>query len=495
MKGFDKLKIKRFSISAICIVAVLLIAALFSLTAKSQIMIEYSDSTDSSVFLYVARSILNGEVPYRDTFDHKGPLMYLLNVIALSISPEVGLWIVELATLSAAFLIMYKLSCLFCKNTTSVFVVLSIVPALARYFDGGNLIEEYALPFIAGALYIFTDYFLNNKITKLRLVICGICLGAVLMLRINMIAVWMVMCIGVLWQCLFNRDYKRIWFFLRYFLLGLFVSIVPFLIWLMAKGALKEFWNDYFIFNLFYSSDSERANSFAKLNSFSSFLHYMWTTIALSVTAVSYLKKKRMLDLLYLFCLLVTLLLICISGQLYSHYGMSVIPLLVAPLAYIGKSCEDSWDKDQFSNILIVICLMAYMVLPTWQTLFDNAVASHKDYGLDKTNTTVAAISSWIQENTSPDDKIIVCGNWNVIYNESERFAASQYSYQTPICIISEEMEKEFYEELNENKPAAIVLPSDYYAYGKMQNFIDTYGYILATNDSVAGSYALYLLP
>ncbi|MBR4071249.1 MAG: hypothetical protein IKK26_01680, partial [Clostridia bacterium] len=164
-------------------------------------------------------------------------------------------------------------------------------------------------------------------------------------------------------------------------------------------------------------------------------------------------------------------------------------------LAYIGKSCEDSWDKDQFSNILIVICLMAYMVLPTWQTLFDNAVASHKDYGLDKTNTTVAAISSWIQENTSPDDKIIVCGNWNVIYNESERFAASQYSYQTPICIISEEMEKEFYEELNENKPAAIVLPSDYYAYGKMQNFIDTYGYILATNDSVAGSYALYLLP
>ncbi|MBR6650450.1 MAG: hypothetical protein IKL36_03470, partial [Clostridia bacterium] len=186
MKGFDKLKIKRFSISAICIVAVLLIAALFSLTAKSQIMIEYSDSTDSSVFLYVARSILNGEVPYRDTFDHKGPLMYLLNVIALSISPEVGLWIVELATLSAAFLIMYKLSCLFCKNTTSVFVVLSIVPALARYFDGGNLIEEYALPFIAGALYIFTDYFLNNKITKLRLVICGICLGAVLMLRINM---------------------------------------------------------------------------------------------------------------------------------------------------------------------------------------------------------------------------------------------------------------------------------------------------------------------
>ena len=40
---------------------------------------------DSSVFIYVAQGLLDGEIPYLDRWDHKGPLIYLLTDI-----PHIG---------------------------------------------------------------------------------------------------------------------------------------------------------------------------------------------------------------------------------------------------------------------------------------------------------------------------------------------------------------------------------------------------------------------
>ena len=34
--------------------------------------------TDSSVFLYIGRQMHRGKVPYIDLFDHKGPILYLI---------------------------------------------------------------------------------------------------------------------------------------------------------------------------------------------------------------------------------------------------------------------------------------------------------------------------------------------------------------------------------------------------------------------------------
>ena len=41
--------------------------------------------TDSSVFTYVAKVIIAGGMPYRDTFDHKGPLIYLIDACGMQL--------------------------------------------------------------------------------------------------------------------------------------------------------------------------------------------------------------------------------------------------------------------------------------------------------------------------------------------------------------------------------------------------------------------------
>lgn len=42
-----------------------------------------------------------------------------------------------------------------------------------KFDEGGNFTEEYAMPFILWSLYIFLDYFLNEKVSGLRILLCG----------------------------------------------------------------------------------------------------------------------------------------------------------------------------------------------------------------------------------------------------------------------------------------------------------------------------------
>ena len=50
---------------------------------------------DSCLFEYVAKGILQGEIPYLDRWDNKGPLQYLLNAVGLAISGIWGMWAIQ----------------------------------------------------------------------------------------------------------------------------------------------------------------------------------------------------------------------------------------------------------------------------------------------------------------------------------------------------------------------------------------------------------------
>ena len=46
---------------------------------------------DSSVFITVAAVMKNGGMPYLDTFDHKGPLLYIINYTGLKLCDYKGI--------------------------------------------------------------------------------------------------------------------------------------------------------------------------------------------------------------------------------------------------------------------------------------------------------------------------------------------------------------------------------------------------------------------
>ena len=54
---------------------------------------------DTNVFHYVAAVMAKGGAMYRDTFDHKGPLLYFINYLGLKISYYSGAWLLKFVLL------------------------------------------------------------------------------------------------------------------------------------------------------------------------------------------------------------------------------------------------------------------------------------------------------------------------------------------------------------------------------------------------------------
>ena len=58
---------------------------------------------DPSVYLYVSRQILEGEMPYSDAWDHKQPFLYLLYAFGQWITPGSlwGVWLILVLAVSS----------------------------------------------------------------------------------------------------------------------------------------------------------------------------------------------------------------------------------------------------------------------------------------------------------------------------------------------------------------------------------------------------------
>ena len=68
-------------------------------------------SRDSGVFLYVGWRFLRGDIPYRDVWDHKPPLIYFIDALGLSLTPDSlwGVWLLQGVFIFFTFFLLYKL--------------------------------------------------------------------------------------------------------------------------------------------------------------------------------------------------------------------------------------------------------------------------------------------------------------------------------------------------------------------------------------------------
>ena len=85
-------------------------AFVFLLNSPLHPWIQSDANTDSSVFQTIALMMRKGYMPYRDSFDHKGPLLYILNYLGQNISAYNGIWFVEFVSLCITFGVLYEVA-------------------------------------------------------------------------------------------------------------------------------------------------------------------------------------------------------------------------------------------------------------------------------------------------------------------------------------------------------------------------------------------------
>ena len=411
---------------------------------------------DSSVFSYMGKLILQGGMPYRDSFDHKGPLMYLINALGLLISGKIGIWLLEFVTVFIILFLVYKLARLLeCTCLTSCAVVVLAMLPMFYYFNWGNVTEEYACVFIMLSLCIFVRYFHTGHVSSPELILCGLSFAAVCLLRINMAALWVVMCLGVLVHSIRNRQAGQLIRFILWFIAGAAIITVPVMIWIIRNNALDAFVKDYFLFNILYC----KSNLLHKINVFAAFCSQATSVLAVAPLVYFWIKERRAIDGLCLCSAVFTLIMISIAGQNYQHYGLILVPLFAYSAARTAAALYEALrGKDRTfrrTALIAIVCAILLLFAQSFVCFGTVALPTPKksqDLAADK------KIAGIIRGNTEAEDRISVCGNNDRIYLLADRESASVYSYQYPLADVDPAIRNEYLEDMKAGKAKIIVM-------------------------------------
>lgn len=462
----------------IALIAAAVMAFFFLLNSPMHLW-RYDDTwPDSSVFKTVALMMDNGYMPYKDTFDHKGPLLYTINYWGLKISYFRGVWVFEAVFLTITLFTLYKIARLRTQKFSSALVVLTAMSYLYQYFEGGNLSEEYAMPFIAIGIYIFLDYLLNDRISWHRIAISGFSLGGVCLLRPNMIAVWIVFCAAIFFRKIWEKDWKQLRRFVLWFVVGFSVMVLPFVVWLASNGALQSGIEDYILFNMRYSSAEGGFASFSsRWNIFFTFACSTIYFIAF-IGIVFHLKDNSFLNITYAAYMVIGLILLSMSGQGSGHYGMVLVPAVVYPLSLVMEDVEKLANQynGRIVKMLVTICLMAAFIIPASLETIKAIPSYYENRGIDQSPETTKQLCETVKSLTSEDDAISVYGNWDLIYVKTRRKHATKYSFQYPISQVMPEILDKYFEQLKDELPSVIVVQA-YCNDEKIIDFLKHNGY------------------
>lgn len=402
--------------------------------------------TDSTVFLYIGKMMGQGAVPYVDLFDHKGIVLYLLEWLGAVLTPGsfTGMWLVEVLHLFAMAVLVLRITSLFTEKKGARYLTamlcLFVLDCYLAY-EGGNLTEEFALPWMMLSLYIFLKYFMTQEYRIQEIVLLGISFTISFFLRANMIGVWAAFLPVVFVEFIWKKRWKDIGICIVGFCGGMAAVLVPLGAYMLAAGCLDEMLQYYFVFNFGYS-DSE--------GSVLSILSTMWFLITLSFSyvlvhfiALRMCWRDRIFRL-NLWFTVVSLGLAAMSGRPYYHYGITLIPTMVVPCILVMRELADSISlhKEKYMTAIAAGFFVIQLAV--------SVLGGHA--------SDMSELAAYLQENTEKTEDVLIIGNSCNGYLESNRTTKNKFFYQTPPINISDELYEEFMTELANEMPDTILV-------------------------------------
>ena len=156
--------------------------------SKSSPLYAFNDWMDANIFFTMGKSMFRGRVLYRDVFDHKGPVLYLLYGLAACVDDTGfgGVLLLETAAFAAFLWLGLRSAEAICGR--ALHPAWTALPAAAiaasRAFSHGGSAEELLLPLLAAALFGAVSTLRASRPMPLRRVVLhGFLAGCALWLK------------------------------------------------------------------------------------------------------------------------------------------------------------------------------------------------------------------------------------------------------------------------------------------------------------------------
>lgn len=468
MKGFNSIfNIKnkdRLLVYSVLAVLALLVVMQSPLAPGGKGVTQY----DSGVYLYTGWRMKLGNAPYLQAWDNKGPVLYFINMIGIALSYRYGVWFMELIFMFVAGCFCYRALRLFSRRAVALASTVFVLLILPSVFQGGNLTEEWALPFCFISLYIFSCYsFQDYSFKGNQVLVLGACFGAAAFLRTNLVVIWAAFCFVLFLDTLLRKRFTLALKYIGFFIMGCGAIVLPFILYLASKGALKDF-----VFAVYKSSMSFKEKSFIERIAVAKDIlgnmdnSHVTLVIAVFILAALYMifskRIKNRRDILMIssstLALLLNIYANTISGYSYGHYSMSFLPVLAYPVMLLFGLTDSAAKRAAGGRKLPAFALMVFMVLfLSW----NNVLELPKNIVRNLTGYKGSAVVKYIKSNSTEQDRISIIGP-PMFYYSSRREAASSVFYVLAGDAFNNEVKKQVdekcFEETMANKPELVLV-------------------------------------
>lgn len=423
---------------------------------------------DSGVFLYTGWEMAEGYLPYLNSWDNKGPLLYFINMIGIIMNYEHGVWFIEVLFLLTSAVFMYKTFRIFAPKIVSVITVIYILIVIGGLLIGGNFTEEFALPFSYIAVYFFVKYIYEGfNFNKFQLLLLGSTFAATILLRPNIATIWPAFFIVYFFDKLHQKQWTTALRFLVLFLVGAILLILPFAYYLVSNHIFDEFINAAFITPFKFDKPSLQIRLISVLKLLlilNSQGQTMLIAICCLVGSTYFIFRKGTtqngIKLIYFSTIIAFLLNVyanSLSGRDYVHYAISFIPILSLPTLFVFRWAvflkAKYKDNNNYFHPIFLVTIVIIILIPSFVMQYSES---------KKSFNTIDPIENYILSHTTCEDKIQVYAHNSGLYYKTKRQASSEYSYILENGQFDDEFEKlmleTIFKDVMEQRPKVIVL-------------------------------------
>lgn len=343
MKSETKDKLLKQSLIA------LFVFILVTITAKCSFLYRMNHWDDPNCYFTVARAMKKGLVLYRDIYEQKGPYVYFLHYIAVSISDGyLGMWIFEVIAGLIVACFSYKILSLYIENDAKKIIYLLIFLSFyytSPAFRSGDSVEEMSIPFLLVAFYFLVKSIKNNApMPFYQMMIIGALSGIIFFSKYTICGmIFAIALMTFVWDIKDKRT-KKAFLEIVYFFTGFIIALLPALIYFKVNDSLSYFWEAYFYNNIFLYSSEKKSFivkiGLALLGYFTSFINLYTTYLLIIPGFIFAIKDKRNKSRLFVTVLtiyIITVLFLFGGGVYYRYYGLPTVVFGLFGIVSIDK--------------------------------------------------------------------------------------------------------------------------------------------------------------
>lgn len=384
--------------------ALLLSAAVMYFCTKSSPGYAINDWCDANIYLTIGKGMTQGKVVYRDLYDHKGPLLYVLHAVAALISFQdfFGVYVVEIVQTAFFLFYCYRIIRLFgySKSAWLLLPVIAVGVYASYSFAEGDSAEEMCLPFMAAQLYLTLRHFergTDGPMPAGELALCGILAGCVFWIKFTVIGIPAGLALSVLLPLTLQKRWRQAFQSLGWMLLGAFLSTVPWLIYFGVNGAVYDWLKVYLGHNLILYSGTDSMPMGERLLIIARWICKWfvksWCYTPLIVAGPLWLtlrrRRKGMAAAAWL-ALGVGSFFVFISAKEYIYYGLALAALVPLGMCAVAQWLEprlEKWSAGRnrglcaaVSVLCVALCLLSPNIRPDKGAPFGAAKADTMAY-------------------------------------------------------------------------------------------------------------------